>query len=277
MSRLRRIRVLLLAAAAALAVALPLAAYLTRTFRSLELSTVDARFSIRGAEPAPDDLVVVGVDHDTLDRVPERWPFGRDRHARVIDNLRRAGAKVIAFDVFLSAPSERRPRFCDFAGGGQFPSDDCALLKASARARNVVFSTTEVGARGNFPFLGANARQVLPLLHARGGFTGIDDDADGSQRRFPRGFHGLDGFALAAVDRAGDGPAGRDGFGPDGTAWIDYLGPPGTVPFVPYWKVLDGSLDVAAVRGKIVVVGATDPTLKDVFHASTSGGRLMSG
>jgi adenylate cyclase len=277
MRRRRRIRVLLLAAVAALSVALPLAAYLTHTFRSLELSTVDARFSIRGADPAPDDLVVVGVDRATLDRVPQRWPFGRDLHARVIENLRRAGAKVVAFDVFLSAPSERRPRFCGFAGGGDFPPDDCALLKASARARNVVFSTTEVGARGNFPFLGANARQVLPLLHARGGYTGIDDDADGSQRRFLRGFNGLKSLAVAAVERERGRPVGGHGFGPDGSAWIDYLGPPRTVPTVPYWKVLAGREPAASFRGKTVVVGATDSSLKDVFHASTSGGELMSG
>src|SRR5215212_3682589 len=207
MRRRRRIRVVLLAAVAAVAVGLPLAAYLTRTFRSLELSTVDARFQVRGAERAPDDLVVVGVDRGTLDRVPERWPFGRDLHARVIDNLRRAGARVIAFDVFLSASSERRPRFCDFAGGGDFPPDDCALLKASARARNVVFSTTEVGERHNFPFLGADSRQVLPLLHARGGFTGIDDDVDGSQRRFLRSFRGLESLAVATVERERGGAA----------------------------------------------------------------------
>src|SRR3954469_17676011 len=145
MRRRRRIRVLLLAAVAIVAIALPLAAYLTHTFRSLELSTVDTRFSIRGDERPPADLVVAGVGPKTLDRVRQRWPFGRDLHARVIDRLLRDGAKVIAFDVFLSAPSERPLRFCDFAGGGDFPTDDCALLKAAAQARNVVFSTTEVG------------------------------------------------------------------------------------------------------------------------------------
>src|SRR3954467_13956522 len=100
MRRRRQIRLALLGGVALLAIALPLAAYLTHTFRSLELSSVDARFSIRGTEAPPRDLVVVGVDSGTLDRVGKRWPFSRDLHAQVIDRLRGDGAKVIAFDIF---------------------------------------------------------------------------------------------------------------------------------------------------------------------------------
>src|SRR5262249_1319305 len=61
------------------------------------------------------------------------------------------------------------------------------------------------------------------------------------------------------------------------SAWIDYPGPPGTFPFLSFSHVLRGQFSPAGVRGKIVVVGATDPSLHDVHATSTSGGGEESG
>jgi len=58
---------------------------------------------------------VVGVDSPTLryfasatavkDKYAADWPFPRRDHARVIDNLDKAGAKHIAIDIQFSQPS----------------------------------------------------------------------------------------------------------------------------------------------------------------------------
>src|SRR5713101_4280048 len=61
-------------------------------------------FSLRGSRPAPDDVVVVSIDRVSADALgelptdPVKWP--RSLHAQLTENLVRAGAKVIAFDVF---------------------------------------------------------------------------------------------------------------------------------------------------------------------------------
>src|SRR5204863_153963 len=74
-------------------------AYGLHLFERVELSTVDARFSLRGKLPPPKDVVVVGVDDVTFSQTGLRWPFPRSVQSKVIDRLTAAGAKVIAEDI----------------------------------------------------------------------------------------------------------------------------------------------------------------------------------
>ena len=94
----RRRKTALLIAVAFLAAGLGVLAYATHLFRRTELQTIDARFSIRGARPAPSDIVLVQIDNPTLRELQEHhlhseFPFPRAYDARVIDHLREAGAK----------------------------------------------------------------------------------------------------------------------------------------------------------------------------------------
>src|SRR4051812_31911364 len=278
MRRRGRIRVLLLLLVAVLAVTVGLVAHGTELFKTIELSSVDARFSVRGDEKPPSDLVVVGVDAQSQLKLNEQWPFPRSYHARVIDKLKADGAKIIAVDIAISQPSKLKPRFCDFAGD-KFPPDDCALLEASAAAKNLVFSATEVGKGQSIPFVGQTATPaIMKQLGARAGYTGIVDDSDGGARRYLYGFNGLKSFAIAVAERETGKPVPASIFTDEGeSAWIDFYGGPGTIPTVPYWQVYEGKTPPGVFRGKTVVVGATDPVLKDVFHSSTSGDQLMSG
>src|SRR5215218_7381385 len=105
MRRRGRIRVILLAVAGLLAVAAGIGAYATDLFQSAELQSADARFSVRGDQKPPGDLVVVGIDEDTQVRLRQRFPFPRSSHAKVIDRLKADGAKVIALDITIAQPS----------------------------------------------------------------------------------------------------------------------------------------------------------------------------
>jgi adenylate cyclase len=61
-------------------------------------------------------------------------------------------------------------------------------------------------------------------------------------------------------------------------AWIDYAGPPGTYPAVPFSRVVNGQFAPGTFKNKIVVVGASDPGLHDIVDTPTSGSdNLMSG
>src|SRR5215212_57257 len=269
MRRRRRIRLALLGLVAAAAVALGLAAYYAPLLPEAELASVNARFSIRGDEKPPRDLVVVGVDDTTFNETGLRWPFPRRVHARVIDRLRKDGAKVIAYDVQFTEATPGRERNCPLVGGPAQP-DDCALATATRRAGNVVFSTTEVDARGHTNVLGGD--EILKFLRARAGNGNVPDDADGKNRRVPYQAQKLTSFAVVAAERASGKPVK-----PFGTAWIAFRGPPGTVPEVPMSRVLEGKFAPGTFRGKTVVVGAVAPTLKDVFHTSVGGSDLTSG
>ena len=228
--------------------------------RSSDLRTIDARFSVRGEHAAP-DVVVVGIDART-NSVVARFPFRRTLHARVIDGLRRAGAKVIVYDVEFTARS------------GDDAADD-ALIRAVDRAPRIVLSTTEVGAGGATNIFGGDA--VLRAVGARAGSGNLPNDPGGVLRRFAYDDLGLRGLPVVAAELALGRPVARDRFAADGTAWIDFPGPPRTVRTVSFGDVLEGRVPAAALRGKVVVVGATAPVLKDVFATSTASEDLMAG
>ena len=82
----------------------------------------------------PSDIVVVAIDDVTFSDLDEQWPFPRSLHGGLIDRLREAGARTIAYDVQFTEPTTRR--------------EDNALIRAVAPRRNVVLATTEVDERG---------------------------------------------------------------------------------------------------------------------------------
>lgn len=271
----KRTRPLLLGLVAATSVAIALVSYATDLFASIELSTVDARFSVRGAQRPPSDIVVVGIDDQTLREVGQ--PFPRTDDAKVIDRLSRAGAKVIAWDIVYQGPSPGPQRYCR-AFDGYAPPADCALVTATIRAGDVVFSATAVNAKGQPNTFGGFD---LGLLHASAGHTNVPTDLDGTVRRFFYSWQGIPSFAVAVVERATGtrvSPANFDQ-SVEGAraAWIDFRGPAGTIPEISYARVLDGKYKRSFFRRKIVVVGSVASALKDVFHTSVGGGALMSG
>jgi adenylate cyclase len=245
----------------AIAAAIGIGAYATHVLGNVERESIDTRFSIRGSQPAPKDLVVVQVDAATFDRLGEQWPFPRSLHGKVIRRLTDAGARVIAYDVEFTEEST--------------PAEDNALIRAVDDARNVVLATTEVDVNrpGHTNVFGGE--RVLKLIGARAGNTVIDPDPGGVYRRFPAAVQGLDGFAVAAAEQAGADPVDRDAFHDDG-AWIDYAGPPGTIRTVSFSNVLRGEVDPGLFRDKVVVVGPSAPSLQDV-KPTAAGGGPMSG
>jgi adenylate cyclase len=84
------------------AVGLALLAYGLGFLNNFERQSVDLRFSIRGDQAVPKDIVIVAVDARTFSDLNIQWPFPRSLHGTIIDRLANAGAKVIAYDVQFS-------------------------------------------------------------------------------------------------------------------------------------------------------------------------------
>jgi adenylate cyclase len=260
MSTGRRATVTALLVAGAIGVAIGLVTYATDAFDRLELDSVDTRFAIRGVEDAPSDIVVVEIDDVTFSELQERWPFPRSLHGRLIDRLRAAGAGTIAYDVQFTEPTS--------------PREDNALIRAVARAGDVVLSTTEVNARGESNVFGGE--EVLRSIGARAGNTQYQPDPGGVVRRTAYEIGGLESFAVAAVETQTGRQVDPDSFGEDG-AWIDYHGPPGTFRTVSFSRVLRGKVPRSTFRDATVVIGASAPTLQDVHPTPMDEDELMSG
>jgi CHASE2 domain-containing sensor protein len=251
-------RVVVAVVAALVAVGAGGAAEFAKLLPGLEQDSVTQRFERRGAMKAP-GLLVVAIDDKTFDDLGHPWPFPRRYHGRAIDRLRAAGAKAIVYDVQFTEQTT--------------PREDNALIEAVGRARNVVLATAETDEHGNSNVLGGD--EHLRQLGARAGASNLPPGPGGVLQRFEPAAGGLETLAVAAARRVGQAPA-PSAFD-DGGAWIDFRGPPGTIDTVSFSDLVDGRVDPARVRGRIVVVGAAAATLQDVHPTPTASGQLMSG
>ena len=279
--------------------------------QTLELRSLDARFAARGIEvpPSAAKIAIVGIDQNSLSAVGQ-WPWPRRLHARLIDKLKAAGARVIFIDVDFSDRQNPGPR-------GALSPDDRALIEAAARAGNVVLPSLlvpEIGANGARSYhlatpFGAdeNGNDGLDETTLDLGLAYIQTDADGRQRSYPLAVN-INGETLGGVaplscaiyqgllDAKGnaryaaalqtgvwptqDGPnikvpiAVSQMAGRNAPRWkmmpLNFAGPGGTFPTYSCADVLNG-YDAATLKakfgGRIVLIGATAPLLKDVFAA----------
>ncbi len=235
-----------------------LAAHATDVLEDSELDTVDARFAVRGDLEPPEDIAIVGIGEQSITELGEQWPFPRTLHAEAIERLRRDGARVIAYDVQFTEPSNR--------------ADDQALADAVARAGNVVLATTAVNERGGTNVFGGE--EVLRELDARAAHAGLTTDSGRVVRRMSHDIDRLETFGVVAVERARGRQVPEDDF-PD-PAWIDYHGRT-NVRTIPFHRVVRGDFPRGTFRDRIVLVGATAPSLQDVHPTSVSGDEFMYG
>jgi CHASE2 domain-containing sensor protein len=224
-----------------------------------EDASVDLRFGLRGPS-VPPDVMVVAIDDATFSDLGVRWPFPRSLHAKAIDRLRAAGARAIVYDVQFTEQTE--------------PRQDLALYDAVARAGHVVLATTEIGDGGATNVLGGD--ENLRSARAWAAAANLPTSPGGVIRRVQESIAGLDTIAV----RTAENLSGRR---PDpslfagGGALIDYRGPPGSVPAVSFSDLVSGRVDPGLIRGKVVVIGASAPSLQDVHATPTATHTSMSG
>ena len=254
-------------------------AYLYGVFWRTDFSIYDAALA---GGPAPSDVVIVAVDDASVAQLG-RWPWRRALYAALLDRLRAAGAKVVALDFFLTEPDSN------------LPNGDAALAAAMMRGPPTVLPMMV-----EMPQAGGVLHERLPLpelLRAAAGMghANLEIDRDGIVRSvFLREGLGvpnrlylaaavLDSIRGAAPVRLrgarNPDPAGRAGvWVRDYHMLIPFLGPPGHFARVSAVDVLRGSVSESALRGKIVLVGATAQGIGDAYPTPRSGqGTLMSG
>jgi adenylate cyclase len=233
--------------------------YAADALKGLELRSVDTRFSVRGDAPQPRDLAVVAIDTRTFNQLKKQWPFPRHLHARVIDHLRRDGARAIAIDIQFTEQTNQK--------------DDGALIDAVGRTRRVVLATTEAD-HGHTAIFGGD--QVLRSIGAHAGNALLPNDGGGTIRRTWYSARGLKTLGIATAEAVKGKPIPPSALG-GRTAWIDYRGGPGTILTASYSDVLNNNFRTGTFAGRTVVIGPAAPSLGDVHPTSVTGADLMSG
>ena len=138
-------------------------------FNRIENATLDFRFDQRGEMAKNHDIVLISITEECIGEIGT-WPWPRATHGRLLNILKKEGARVVAFDILFNDPS--------LAG----PEDDKEFAQQILRFGRVVLpriaSKTTFLDPETFEFVekAGWARPVPVLLEARPheGFIDID-------------------------------------------------------------------------------------------------------
>lgn len=245
---------------------------------SIEAPLVDMRFLLLGERPAPETVTILAVDDETV-REAGAYPLPRATLARLVEAIGALEPKAIALDVL-------------FLDAGEAQADR-ALAAALSRMPSVI-AAAGLFDRSHQTLFASPARDLdripvaksvlwpLPLFaeQAAVGVVNAATDSSGVPRHIPllmrEGTRLVPSFSLRAAALAARedpllGPGsivlGAKAIPTDlGYALpLRFYGPRGTVRTLGASKLLRGHLSAEAVRGKVVVVGATVTGGGDVF------------
>ncbi|MFH1824336.1 MAG: adenylate/guanylate cyclase domain-containing protein [Candidatus Firestonebacteria bacterium] len=245
-------------------------------FQTAELKGLDILFNWRGSRIPSDKIVILSIDDRSFEELGV-FPWPRSIYATVIDNLKKAGAKLICFDV-------------EFATSGSIKENDILFAKAVKKAGNVVSISTFTEdineamlryKKHNLPI------EILRNSLAGFGFSSYEREIDGFVRKAQlfteynsKTFYTFPVKVLSLYLNVSDeyivNKVRNKYKGFKDTILINYTGPVKTFETIPFFtavKVKDGtSLNI--FKDKIVLIGSTAPILHDEFYTSF---RLLPG
>jgi CHASE2 domain-containing sensor protein/two-component sensor histidine kinase len=214
------------------------------------------------------EIFIVEIDDRALAEAGS-WPWPRTTHARLVDALDAAGARLVLLDVLFVEPGD--------------PAADMALAEAMARSGKVILPHSF----GLAPNTVADYEAVMPLpqlaqaAHAIG-HVGALPDEDGVLRRFalyqPTNGGQLPHFAVATLAALGRPlPTPPPQLGPDANTPLIAFQPPGSFPAISAADILANRLPAGMVQDKIVLIGASSAGLGDRYAVAAGPVKLMSG
>ncbi|HYB69163.1 MAG TPA: adenylate/guanylate cyclase domain-containing protein, partial [Candidatus Bathyarchaeia archaeon] len=264
-------RVLLAGSLAGLAIALLAWANPFGFFEIAELKALDAHFTLRGPRAPVSPIVVVTIDEDSFDGLNLAWPWPRAVHAKFLDIVGRGRPVAIGMDILFTEPSSRGP------------ADDAALAAAVDQVRDRIVLAAALTTVGDASFVKQALNPPIPEVRGRAAFGSADYDSDADafvrratlKRQFQdREWPGFDLLIYRMAEQAGLARAPAPGR-PE--LLINYRGGPGTFPMIAYHRVLTGEIPPEVFKDKIVLVGATTPTLHDIFPTPFASQAGMPG
>lgn len=220
-----------------------MALYAVGATKAADILYLDAFFRLRGVEADANDIAIVRLDEDFVGAYPFRiGELDRGFYARVIENLKGAGAKVIALDIFFPERTN--------IGKTATRDPDVELAEAIANS-NVVLPLVRIEDNDETtpPFLAPN---VL-LKDTKQGVILLEE----SSRTFKPAFTFPEGvfqsLALATLETAGL----RSTRPLNISQLIDYRGGERSFPTLSFLEVYRNQFSYSEVKDKIVLVGIT--------------------
>ncbi len=244
----------------------------------IENLTLDWRFLLAGARPAPAGVVIVAIDDEALSEAGGDAP-SREMMARLVRALTGFHPLAIAIDIaFLN--SKDAAKDAELAGALKAAPAVIAAIGVFDPADRSG-GETEPSDLALAPKPSAVLWPIDPIRDAaQVGLANVSTDSSGVPRYVPMIYETPDGvlpsFALAAAFQALEvepylGPDRIELAGHSREMDLGYhmpvrfYGPKGSFRRISATRVLRGDLDPEALRGKVVVVGVTATGASDTF------------
>jgi adenylate cyclase len=213
---------------------------------ALKFASYDLLFAFR-PHIKPAEAVITYMDEDSHTALNQSLtePWDRNLHARLLDRLTAAGARAVVFDIH-------------FSGEGPDPQATANLAYAIKANGRVVLGADVSRAATDVQGIGAK-RYVPPFepLNAAAAEIGsveVDAHHDLVVRKQLQG-HADDLLLSLSWAGAKASSAAVAEFGNPATErWINYYGPPGTIPHISYHRALEAEPDL--FKDKVVFIGA---------------------
>ena len=207
---------------------------LTAVMRDLDGRSFDYLSTIDPVLPEQPGVTLIAIDEPSMAAIGQQWPWPRSQHAELIEQLRSAGAKAIAFDIVFAEPTD--------------PEEDQAL--ANAMGPDIILAADESLIERPYGSTLVRTEPMPALIKAgaRSGVASLSMDGDGVLRNMP---HYSDGFMATLFATTGGKPEH------DGPRRIQYFGPAGSYPTISYYQALDPEsyLPPDYLKDQIVMVG----------------------
>lgn len=299
-SRLKTISILIIALLAFLFSFLLMLLY---PFQVLELNFKDQLFEWRGPlDVSESPIVLVEMSDQADEEIPEKFPWPTSVYAKLVENLNKAGAKVIAFDVMFVSPDA-------------FNAKNDTLFAEAIKEHGNVILAGEIQSESDANADLQTTQFPIPVLNLnnpnRVALVRVVPDIDGAIRSYSFGNEhmGTDYYrmGLEILREYHDIPYEQiDEIGPNESDYfkigsynilkdrpnsflINYYGPEGMFPGVSLEEVIDdstyttvfesglgaevnqfedpdyGHLALGTFEDKIVIVGSTMATERDFY------------
>lgn len=275
------------------------------TFRSVELDFRDLLFEIRGplsVEESP--VILIPISDEADSEIPQKYPWPTNVYAKLIENLNKAGVKVIVFDVIFDQPDQYDLKN-DTLFANAIKKYGNVVLAGDFREEIVEFGKTRTPL---FPQRILLNNNPVPV-----GLVDVNPNTDGAIRTYSFGtkyndqdyyklglealilYENITRDSLSAIDdntslyfQLGDYQIQKDAIN---SFIINYYGEEGHFPIYDFAEVIDdaeytttmereagfeinafddpdfkeGWLYEGVFKDKIAIVGATMPALKDFY------------
>lgn len=227
--------------------------FVLSVFSLAESNLHDLLFFTRSNQPH-EDILIVEIDDFSQEKIG-RFPWDRKEYAKLIDILNTEGKKpaVLAFDI----------AFFEKAEGDEELEE--SLRKASANNLKIVMAAQLKGGSGN-------TKQIQPIdvfdKYVLNGYVNLFSEEEGIIRKAPLRYYNSPDYYFGFANVITQEYSNEKDMDlkienlPDNIL-INFTGPAGNISRVSFYDVLQGDIPGEIFKDKIVLVGATAPTLHD--------------